>query len=185
MKILGIISSARKNGFSARLVHALIDEAKKKGHKTEIISLYDLNFKSCGVCDTMEKLPAKQYCALKDDLTPVMHKFIEADCVILSSPIYMDYLSGTLKTFFDRWCIFVGGDMNVTFTPGKKYISILVSGAAPKYYSWIQKKMDMTLTGFFKMEKIGSLFFGNSMEEDAEKQFALYVKNARKLIEKL
>lgn len=185
MKILGIISSSRKKGYTARLVHAMIDEAKKKGHKTEIVDLYDLTFKSCGNCETQEKLPPKQYCALKDDLTPVLQKFIEADCVIMSAPIYMDYLSGTFKTFMDRWCIFVGPDMNVTFTPGKKYIMVTASGAPVKYYSGVMKKLDTSLTGFFKMEKAGSLSFGATMEPDVEKRFSQYLKKAKLLISKL
>jgi multimeric flavodoxin WrbA len=185
MKILGIISSPRKKGYTARMVHALIDEAKKQGHKTEIVSLYDLNFKSCASCAPQKKLPPKQYCALKDDLTPVMQKLIEADCVIISSPIYMDHLSGTTKTFFDRWCIFVGDNMSVQFTPGKKYIFVLASGAPQKYYSGIQKKLDGTLTGFFKMEKVDAMYFGGTMEKDTEERFVKYLKKAKTIIKKL
>jgi multimeric flavodoxin WrbA len=185
MKILGVITSSRKKGYTARMVHALIDEAKVQGHTTEVVSLYDLNFKSCANCETQEKLPPKQYCALKDDLTPIMQKVIEADCLIISSPIYMDYLSGTAKTFFDRWCIFVGADMNVLFTPGKKYIFVLASGAPAKFYSGIQKKLDETLAGFFKMEKVDSLYFGGTMEPDANEKFEKYLKKVRAAIKKL
>ncbi len=185
MKVLGFISSSRKNGYTARMVNTLIEEAKKQGHKTEIISLYDLNFKSCGNCGTQINLPINQHCALKDDLTPVMQKFIDADCVILSAPIYMDYISGTAKTFLDRWCIFVGENMTVNFTPGKKYILIMASGAPAKYYSSIPKKMNETLTGFFKMVKVDSLFFGGSMNPDAEEKFVKFLKKAKGIISKL
>lgn len=67
-----------------------------------IIELYSKNIKPCLGC---EHCILEGSCVLNDDTTQIMNKLINADGIILASPVYLQQVSGQLKTFFDRTCM--------------------------------------------------------------------------------
>lgn len=67
----------------------------------EIINLFDYDIKPCIGC---ENCLIKGSCVLKDDVSDIMDKIRLSDGIILTSPVYMENISGTLKTFLDRTC---------------------------------------------------------------------------------
>lgn len=73
----------------------------KENIEVEIVSLYDLDIKSCLGC---ERCILQDKCVLKDDAEMLMEKIDAADGIILSSPVYMQQVSGKMKTFIDRTC---------------------------------------------------------------------------------
>jgi len=166
MKILAVISSARGNGTGAKLTEAVCKAAEMKGARVEYVNLYDLNFKSCGNCE----MPGTEFgfCTKQDDLVPVMKQLIDADAIVWSAPVYLDYISGTAKTFLDRFCIFVEPDFTVNRVPGKKIVIILTSGAPADTYTGIMDSLCETLTGFFKMDVVGRIAAGGFMEAGQE-----------------
>ena len=166
MKILGIISSAHHDGKGAELTKTICETAKNNGAEVEYVYLYDLNFKSCGNCQMTEHDPG--FCTKQDDLVPVLKKLIDADVVVWSAPIYMDYISGTAKTFLDRFCIFVNPDMSVNRIPGKKFAYIQTSGAPTEAYTDVMDSICESLTNFFKIDVVGKLSVGNLMTFDCE-----------------
>ena len=103
-KIIAINGSPRKKWNTATLLKNALEGAESQGAETELINLYDLNFKGCKSCFSCKTKGSKSYgrCAVKDDLTPVLKKIEEADAVILGSPIYLGTVSGEMKTFMER-----------------------------------------------------------------------------------
>ncbi|HQO08513.1 MAG TPA: flavodoxin family protein [Clostridiales bacterium] len=166
MKILAVISSARKEGTGAKIAKAVCDEAVRNGSEVEYVYLYDLDFKSCGNCQMSDSDPG--FCTKKDDLVPVMKKLVEADALVWAAPIYMDYICGTSKTFLDRFCIFVEPDFTVNRTPGKKAVVIITSGAPADNYKAVTESVCGTLSGFFKMEIAGKISCGGQMNYGQE-----------------
>jgi multimeric flavodoxin WrbA len=162
MKILAVISSANHQGYGARLTQVLCNEAAAQGAQVEYVYLYDLNFKSCGNCETVSTEP--YWCNKQDDLVPVLEKLIEADVLIWAAPIYLDYLCGTAKTFFDRFCIFVNPDFTINRITCKKVVLILTSGAKAESYKPVLESLVSELTEFFKMEVVGTLQAGGLMQ---------------------
>lgn len=162
MKILAIISSARKDGAGAKITQAVCEEAAKQGAEIEYIHLYDLDFKSCGDCQMSDADPG--YCTKQDDLVDVMKKLVAADAIVWSAPIYMDYICGTAKTFLDRFCIFVEPDFTINRVPGKKIALIITSGAPSPSYAPINDAICASLTDFFKMDVVGKLNAGGFMK---------------------
>jgi multimeric flavodoxin WrbA len=67
----------------------------------EIINLFDYNIKPCIGC---ENCLIKGQCVVKDDVSLIMDKIKLSDGVILTSPVYMENVSGNLKIFLDRTC---------------------------------------------------------------------------------
>lgn len=104
MNVIAINGSPRKNGNTATLLNKALEGAASQGAKTELVNLYDLNFKGCISCFACKLKDGKSYgkCAVKDDLTPIFAKIEEADAIILGSPIYLGNVTGEMRSFIER-----------------------------------------------------------------------------------
>lgn len=104
MKVIAINGSPRKSKNTATLLNKALEGAASQGAETELIHLYDLNFKGCISCFSCKLKNGKSYgkCALKDDLTPILDKIADADAIILGSPIYLRSVTGTMRSFLER-----------------------------------------------------------------------------------
>ncbi len=106
MKVYAINGSPRKNRNTATLLKKALEGAASQGAETELIHLYDLNFKGCTSCFACKEKDGKRFgkCAMNDDLTPVLEKLEEADAIVLGSPIYYATVTGEMKSFLERLC---------------------------------------------------------------------------------
>ena len=104
MKVMAFNGSPRKKWNTATLLEKALEGAASQGAKTELIHMYDLNFKGCISCFACKTKVGKSYgrCAVKDELTPVFRKIEKADAIILGSPIYFGTVSGEMKSFMER-----------------------------------------------------------------------------------
>jgi multimeric flavodoxin WrbA len=104
MKAIAINGSPRKSWNTATLLNKALDGARSVGAETEMVNLYDLDFKGCCSCFFCKKKGSgfKGYCAMKDDLTEVLEKAMACDAIILGSPIYIGYITGEMKSFMER-----------------------------------------------------------------------------------
>lgn len=100
MKILAI-NSSRRNGNTFHLLLQIQAILKDENIDVEIINLYDFHIKCCVGC---ENCLIHDKCNLKDDTQILFEKLKESDGIILSSPVYLQSVSGILKTFVDRTC---------------------------------------------------------------------------------
>ena len=96
--------SPRKKWNTAMLLEKALEGAESKGAETELIHLYDLNFKGCKSCFSCKTKGSKSYgrCAMNDDLTPILKRIEEVDAVILGSPIYFGTVTGEMRSFMER-----------------------------------------------------------------------------------
>jgi len=62
------------------LLEKALKGAASQGAETELIQLYDLNFKGCMSCFACKTKGGKSYgkCAIKDDLAPILKKVEQA-----------------------------------------------------------------------------------------------------------
>ncbi len=104
MKVLAINGSPRKKWNTATILNKALEGASSQGATTELIHLYDLNFKGCISCYVCKLKGGKSYgkCGYKDELTPVLEKIECADAVILGSPIYFGEVTGETRSFIER-----------------------------------------------------------------------------------
>ena len=86
------------------MLEKAIEGAVAQGAETDLIHLYDLDFKGCISCFACKKRDGKSYgkCAVKDDLTPVYAAIKRADAIILGSPIYFGNTTGQFRSFMER-----------------------------------------------------------------------------------
>lgn len=104
MKVIAINGSPRKNWNTATLLKQALEGADSQGAKTELINLYDYDYKGCISCFACKLKDGKSYgkCAVNDDLKPILKKIKEADAVILGSPIYFGMTTSGIRAFIER-----------------------------------------------------------------------------------
>ena len=104
MKLIALNGSPRKTWNTAMLLQKALEGAAAQGAETELIHLYDLNYKGCCSCFACKTKGGKSLgkCALQDDLTPVLQRIEQADAMILGSPIYIGGITGEAKSFLER-----------------------------------------------------------------------------------
>lgn len=104
-KIIAINGSPRKNWNTAILLQSALEGAKANGAETELINLYDYEFKGCVSCLVCKRKDstANGLCAYKDALTSILEKCKAADAVILGSPIYFGDVTSMMRSFLERF----------------------------------------------------------------------------------
>ncbi len=98
-RVLGISGSARRDGNSELLLKELLRSAEASGLETELVILSELNISPCTSCDSCQK---DGQCVINDDMQPMYHKLLEADYVVLASPVYFKGVSAQMKACIDR-----------------------------------------------------------------------------------
>ena len=97
--VLVISASPRKGGNSDTLCDEFIRGAQESGNHAEKIFLASKNIKyciGCGVCNTTQK------CVQKDDMAEILDKMVEADVIVLATPVYFYTMDAQMKTLIDR-----------------------------------------------------------------------------------
>lgn len=102
-KVLIISSTPRKGGNSDILCDEFLKGAEESGHSVEKVFLKDKKIgycTGCGFCNTN----GQTKCSQKDDMDEIIDKMIEAEVIVLATPVYFYTMCGQLKTFIDRCC---------------------------------------------------------------------------------
>ena len=104
MKVLAINGSPRKAWNTATLLNKALEGAASQGAGTELVHLYDLDYKGCKSCFACKLKGGKSYghCAQRDGIPPVLDRLEKIDALILGSPIYFGTVTGEMKSFLER-----------------------------------------------------------------------------------
>lgn len=106
MKVLLISSSPHKEKSSTFL---LADEVlrglKDEGAVCEVLHLDNYKVFFCKHCEACHRNILK--CSLKDDVTMILQKMLNADALVLASPNYINQVTALMKALFDRSAHFI------------------------------------------------------------------------------
>ena len=102
MKVLVINGSPRKErGATGGLLVPFIEGMKDAGAEVDLIYSNGLDLGDCRGCyNCWTSTPGK--CIQDDEMTPILDKLADADLVVLATPVYVDGMTGSLKTLLDR-----------------------------------------------------------------------------------
>jgi multimeric flavodoxin WrbA len=102
MKILAVNASPKMDkGNTALLLTPFLEGAADAGADIEILYTQKLHINPCrGDVACWIKTPGK--CNQKDDMPQVLEKLRAADVWVLATPVYVDGMTGPLKTLLDR-----------------------------------------------------------------------------------
>jgi multimeric flavodoxin WrbA len=98
-KITAFIGSPRKGGNSELLTKELLKAAEQEGAETEAIRLAEYDLKPCDACLACRKT---KKCKIDDDGEKLFNKVMEADGIVLATPVYFGSCSSQTKIFVDR-----------------------------------------------------------------------------------
>lgn len=99
MKILGVVCSPRIGGNTEILVEEVLEAAKGKGVDIKLITLSNKHIRPCDHCGTCY---GKGECHIEDDMREIYEDILEADGIVLGSPVYFWSVSAQAKLFIDR-----------------------------------------------------------------------------------
>lgn len=99
MNILAISASPRKNGNSDLLCDQFLKGAAQAGHQTEKLRLAEFDLQPCAACDACRTGNA---CVKQDGMAEILQKVIEADVIVLATPVYFYSMAAQMKLLIDR-----------------------------------------------------------------------------------
>jgi len=103
MKVIAINGSPRKNWNTGTLLSKVLEGAASQSAETELVNLYDLQYKGCTSCFSCKKIDGERACAMNDDLTPLLEKLRTADAIVFGSPIYFMSVTAAMGAFMERF----------------------------------------------------------------------------------
>jgi len=119
MKVIGIVCSPRKKGNTEILISRALEGAMEAGaEETEIILLSGKHINPCDACDSCKKTGE---CHIDDDMQAIYPKLLEADGIIIGTPVYFWGVTAQAKALIDRTTCLVQGHRAVV--RGNKPIS--------------------------------------------------------------
>ena len=98
-KVLILSGSPRKNGNSDLLCDEFAKGVAKAGHEVEKIRVAEKNIGCCRGCYACKSTGK---CVIQDDMAEVLQKMIDADVLVLASPVYFYSIDAQLKAVIDR-----------------------------------------------------------------------------------
>ena len=112
MRVLGISCSPRKGGNTEVLIREALSGARKAGAEdTEFLSLAGKNMSPCMACGACLKTGN---CGIEDDMQAIYPRLIQAEGIIIGTPVYFWTVSAQAKILIDRtYCILRGKDGNL------------------------------------------------------------------------
>ena len=99
MKVLGLFGSPRRGGNTDLLLQEMLKGAQSPGTEIERIFLSDWNISGCRECRSCE---ATGNCVVQDQMQEIYPKLLEADFIILASPIFFYGVTAQAKRMIDR-----------------------------------------------------------------------------------
>lgn len=101
MKVLGINGSPRRGGNTEILIKTVFEELEKESIETEFIQLGGKLVHGCTACMKCREIQDGR-CHIKNDtLNEIIAKMIEADGIILGSPVYFADITPEMKALID------------------------------------------------------------------------------------
>lgn len=153
MAILGISSSAIKEGNVDRMVKAVIE---KSGKPVEFINLSDLSYGPCRACPHL--CAGDNLCKLEDDLKPLYPKIVSAEAIVLGTPVYFNSTNGFMALFLERLWSF----RHQRFPLTGKLFAVVSTGdrldAAGQAIDAVSRRMSA-----YRAKYVGGVCFGSSI----------------------
>lgn len=102
-KLLVLSASPRRGGNSDVLCDEFVKGAQEAGSSAEKIFLKDKKIgycTGCGLCNSN----GYSGCSQSDDMGDILDKMIDADVIVMATPVYFYTMNAQMKTLIDRCC---------------------------------------------------------------------------------
>lgn len=177
-KIVAIVSSPRNDGNSNAIVDAITDGAM--GLSTNYIDLFRVDrfhaIHGCKGCLACKKLGRR---VQNDDVSDLLEKVRDADCVIFSTPMYFGSVCSQYKVVEDRMYSFLDSSRNSNLAPGKKAIIVVTCSSDVRNAELVAEKMAgvISAVGFEVVDTICYSDMGATRTAKDDKEIMTYSKS--------
>lgn len=131
-KLVILLGSPRKKGNSATLASQVAQGAQDAGAQVESMWLHGMDIHPCNACDACLKT-SEPACVIEDDMQALYPKLLQADAILIASPIYWFTVSAQTKLFMDRCYAFEGPGRNPL--ADKRFAFVLAYGDSDPFNS--------------------------------------------------
>lgn len=165
MKILVLTGSPHKDGTTSYLADEFCEGARESGHEVTRFDTAQLRINPCLGCNHCRRNEGK--CVHEyDDMIEIILHLINADAVVLVSPLYYFGMTAQLKTVIDRFY-----SVNSLLRDSPKKLYLIAAGADT--YDWAMdgiKAHYKCICKYLRWEEGGTLLaYGLATRQDAEK----------------
>lgn len=165
MKVLLLNGSPRTDGCTKRALIEVEKTLKDEGIETEIVDVGNKDIRGCIAC---RKCAENKKCIFDDLVNDVAPKFLEADGIIIGTPVYYAHSNGGIITFLDRLFFSTGNlrSQNKNIKVGATVVSSRRAGSTSAFDE-INKYF-----GISNMPVVSSTYWNEvhgSRKEDVEK----------------
>ena len=102
MKVIAFNGSARKDGNTAIMIRWVFGELEKEGIKSELYQMGGKKIDGCIACFKCFQNKNQRCSVEKDVANECIEKMLDADGVILASPVYFADVTSQIKALMDR-----------------------------------------------------------------------------------
>ena len=102
MKVVGFNGSPRKDGNTSILIQRVFKELENQGIATELVQLSEKEIRGCIACSQCIKNKDRRCAVKKDAANECIEKMLEAEGIILGSPVYFNDVTPEMKALIDR-----------------------------------------------------------------------------------
>lgn len=142
MKLSILMASPRPDGNTASMLEPFLSTLKQNGAQAEVFSLYEKQIEPCIACCSCQNVYTQFGCIHQDDMQELFDSILQADIIVLASPIYSWYCTPPMKAALDR----------LVYGMNKYY------GKEKRRSLWKGKKCAILTTCGYREEKGADLF---------------------------
>lgn len=102
MKVIAFNGSPRKDGNTTTLINHLLQQIEHEKIETELVQLSEREIGGCIACFKCHENQDRQCAVKKDAANAYIQKIIEAQGIVLGSPVYFQDVTPEMKALVDR-----------------------------------------------------------------------------------
>jgi multimeric flavodoxin WrbA len=180
MNLLAIVGSPRKGKATDMLVDKAIDGVKSMSRHCLVkkINLIEQDIKYCRNCltcrDSNTRAPVAK-CVIRDDMDTITKDLLDADLLILGTPVHMGFATALMTAFLERICwtfakpegkvLTISGCPTPRSDKKRKAAIIVTSGIIPPMFRKLCDNaaplMRQTLKDSLNAKTVGDLYAGD------------------------
>ena len=188
MKTVVINASPRRKWNTAQIMKEAAKGAESVGAEVEYVDFYKLDLHGCMSCLICKKEGKERCkCYWKDELSPLIERILDADVLLIGSPIYFSEPTSHYRALLERliFCI-LSYDNYGSYYKGKVDVGLFFTMNAPEdYYETMMKQYLESSSQVFNMlngeVKIYSVFNTLQVNDYSKYAIAVFDEDAKKL----
>jgi|GEM_PF-2789501 len=147
MKTIVFKGSPNKNGYTNQLLNKVLADLEG-----EVVTYdaYELNVTACTDCKYCDQVLCK--CKIKDEMTMVYEELVDADNIIIATPVHVASVTAPLLAIMSRFQIYFGCKFkHKQPIPLKKKRGFLIATAGSDWPGYIESVKTIVSTSFLEL----------------------------------